>query len=190
MDHERHEIHEQNKEQESHEIHEQNIKQGSHEIHEQNKEQGSHEIHEQNKEQGSYEIREQQGQPEKVERILYKEESFAVQGAVFEVYREIGCGFLEAVYQECLEKELRRRGIPFQSQVQLVLTYKNEQLIQTYKPDLICYGKMIVEIKAVKDIGDDHRAQMFNYLKATGMRLGLLVNFGHSPRATVERIVK
>jgi GxxExxY protein len=141
----------------------------------------NHEIHE---------IHEIHEQSVKVEKILYKEESYAIQGAVFEVYREIGCGFLEAVYQECLEKEFSRQGVPFQSQVQLVLTYKNEQLNQTYKPDFICYGEIIVELKAVNDIGDDHRAQLFNYLKATGMRLGLLVNFGHYPRATVERIVK
>jgi len=134
-------------------------------------------------------------QPEKYEhgdlnrRILYKEESYAIQGAVFEVYRVMGCGFLEAVYQECLEKELSHQGILFQSQVQLALAYKSERLNQTYKPDFICYGKIIVELKAVKDIGDDHRAQMFNYLKATGMRLGLLVNFGHYPKATIERIV-
>lgn len=128
-------------------------------------------------------------QIEKSKKILYKEESYAVQGAVFEVYREMGCGFLEAVYQECLEKELIHQGIPFQSQAQLVLTYKGERLNQIYKPDFICYDKIIVELKAVKDIGDDHRAQMFNYLKVSGMRLGLLVNFGHYPRATIERIV-
>ena len=126
---------------------------------------------------------------DKNEKILYKEESYAIQGAVFEVYREMGCGFLEAVYQECLERELSCRGIPFQSQIQLSLTYKSEKLNQTYKPDFICYGKIILEIKAVKDLGDDHRAQMFNYLKATGFRLGLLVNFGHYPKVTVERII-
>jgi GxxExxY protein len=128
-------------------------------------------------------------QPGKYEKIFYKEESYVIQGAVFEVYRVMGCGFLEAVYQECLEKELTHQNIPFQSQVQLGLAYKGEQLNQTYKPDFICYGIIIVELKAVKDIGDDHRAQMFNYLKATGMRLGLLVNFGHYPKATIERIV-
>jgi GxxExxY protein len=105
------------------------------------------------------------------------------------VYREIGCGFLEAVYQECLEKELIRRGVPFQSQVQHVLSYKGERLNQTYKSDFICFGKIIIEIKAVKDIGDDHRAQMINYLKATGLKLGLLANFGHYPRVAIERIV-
>ena len=122
-------------------------------------------------------------------KILYKDEAYAIQGAVFEVYRELGCGFLEAVYQECLERELISRGIPFESQKELRLRYKGEILNLTYKPDLICYGNIIVELKAVKVIEDIHRAQVFNYLKATGLRLGLLVNFGHYPKATVKRIV-
>jgi len=122
-------------------------------------------------------------------KILYKEESYAIQGAVFEVYQEIGCGFLEAVYQECLTKELKRQNIPFSAQVELFISYKGEKLLQTYKPDFICYDKIIVELKAVKDVGDEHRAQVFNYLRISGMRLGLLVNFGHFPKATVERIV-
>jgi len=122
-------------------------------------------------------------------KILYKDEVYAIQGAVFEVYREMGCGFLEAVYQECLEKELHFRGIPFESQRKLRLSYKGEVLNLTYEPDLVCYGNIVVELKAVKDIQDIHRAQVFNYLKATGLRLGLLVNFGHFPKATVERIV-
>jgi GxxExxY protein len=108
---------------------------------------------------------------------------------VFEVYREMGCGFLEAVYQECLEKELTLRGVPFISQKELLLFYKKEPLQQTYKPDLICYEKIIVEIKAVKETAPEHKAQVFNYLKATTMKLGLLVTFGHYPKATVERII-
>ncbi len=123
------------------------------------------------------------------EKILYKEESYAIQGAIFEVYREMGSGFLEAVYQECLERELERRGIPHQRKVELTLTYKGETLKKTYEADLICYGKIILELKAVKEVGNEHRAQLFNYLKATGVRLGLLVNFGHHPKATVERII-
>ncbi len=122
-------------------------------------------------------------------KILYKDEVYAIQGAVFDVYREMGCGFLEPVYQACLEKELKSRGIPFASQKELRLSYKGEVLNLTYKPDLVCYGTIIVELKAVKDIDDVHRAQIFNYLKATGLRLGLLVNFGHYPKATVERII-
>jgi GxxExxY protein len=121
--------------------------------------------------------------------LLFKDECYAIQGAVFEVYREMGCGFLEAVYQECLEKELRRRGIPFVAQQELTLFYKGEELSQCYKPDLICYDKIIVELKALRDLNGEHRSQVLNYLKATGMRLGLLVNFGSHPKAGVERIV-
>ena len=122
-------------------------------------------------------------------KILYKDEAYAIQGAIFEVYREMGCGFLEPVYQECLEKEFSSREIPFEPQKELRLSYKGAVLNLTYKPDLVCYGNIIVELKALKDIDDIHSAKVFNYLKVTGMRLGLLVNFGHYPKATVERIV-
>ena len=104
------------------------------------------------------------------------------------VHNELGCGFLEAVYQECLEKELKLRGIPFLAQPSLRLKYKNELLEQTYKPDFICYEQMIIEIKAVKDLGPEHKAQVINYLKATGMKLGLLVNFSSHPKATIIRL--
>ena len=122
--------------------------------------------------------------------FLFEKESYAIRGVVFEVYREMGCGFLETVYQECMEKELRMRHIPFVAQQGIKLTYKGEALEQTYKPDLICYDSIIVELKAVKEICDEHRAQLHNYLKATGLKLGFLVNFGHYPKATIERIVK
>ncbi len=121
--------------------------------------------------------------------MVYRDESYAIQGAVFEVYREMGCGFLESVYQECLERELRESGIPFVSQQELTIAYKGVKLDQYFKPDLICYDKIIVELKAVKDLASDHEAQLFNYLKATGMKLGLLVNFGHHPKAEIKRIV-
>ncbi|MEI6525430.1 MAG: GxxExxY protein [Planctomycetota bacterium] len=121
--------------------------------------------------------------------ILFKDECYAIQGAIFEVYREMGCGFLESIYQECLERELRSRNIPFVTQPYLRLTYKGELLQQTFKPDLICYSQIIVELKAVKAIAPEHIAQVINYLKATGMKLGLLVNFGDYPKATVQRLV-
>jgi GxxExxY protein len=120
--------------------------------------------------------------------ILYKDECYAIQGAVFEVYREMGCGFLESVYQECLERELRSRNIPFITQPDLRLSYKGVLLQQTFKPDLICYSQIIVELKAVKAIAPEHIAQVINYLKATGIKLGLLVNFGDYPKATVKRL--
>ena len=124
------------------------------------------------------------------EKLLFKDEVYAIQGAVFEVYREMGCGFLEAVYQECLEKELRRRGIPFVAQQELKLSYKGELLEQTYKPDIICFGQIILELKAVKAIAPEHQAQMLNYLKATGHRLGLIINFSHHPKAEIERFAR
>lgn len=85
-------------------------------------------------------------------KILFKDECYVIQGAVFDVYREMGCGYLEAVYQECLEKELSLRSVPFSSQQELTLRYKEQILTQRYKPDLICFGKIIVELKAVKEI--------------------------------------
>jgi GxxExxY protein len=122
-------------------------------------------------------------------KLLYEAESYAIRGAVFEVYTEMGCGFLEAVYQECTHREFLQRNIPFIAQPELTLTYKGELLTQRYRPDFICYEKIIVELKAVNEITDQHRAQVYNYLKATGIRLGLLVNYGHFPKATIERIV-
>ena len=122
-------------------------------------------------------------------KVIFREESFAIQGAIFEVYRVMGSGFLEAVYQECLAIEFNKRNIPFTAQVEMPLAYKSEPLIQKYRADFICFEKIIIEIKAVKDIGDEHRAQIINYLKATNFCLGLLVNFGHYPKVTIERIV-
>jgi len=123
------------------------------------------------------------------QKLFFKDECYKIQGAIFEVYREMGCGFLEAVYQECMEKELGSRGIPFVARQEVGLLYKGEALQQTYMPDLVCYEQIIVELKAVKEISPAHRAQVINYLKATGMKLGLLVNFGDHPKATVERLV-
>jgi GxxExxY protein len=121
--------------------------------------------------------------------LKYEAESYRIRGAVFEVYKEMGSGFLEAVYQECLEKEFKKQGIPFVSQRDLYLRYKGEPLTQTYRPDFICFGMIIVELKAVKEITNEHRAQIHNYLKATGLDLGLLANFGHYPLAEIVRII-
>lgn len=123
------------------------------------------------------------------EKVLYPDEAYAIQGAVFEVYREMGAGFLEAVYQECLEREFRRRGVPYRARPELPLSYKGERLVQTYKPDFICYDRIIVELKAIKEIAPEHVAQVINYLKAAEMKLGLLVNFGSHPKATIRRLV-
>jgi GxxExxY protein len=122
--------------------------------------------------------------------LLYKDEVFAIQGAIFEVYKELGCGFLESVYQECLEKEFSKKNIPFTSQVELTLSYKGELLKQVYKADFVCYDKVIVELKAVNALLPEHHAQLHNYIKITDMNLGLLVNFGHFPKVDIHRIIR
>src|SRR5688572_28062040 len=114
--------------------------------------------------------------------IVYREESYRIMGACFEVYKDKGCGFLEAVFQECLEIELMDQSVPFVAHQSLGLSYKGRALKQTYTPDFVCFGKIIVEIKAVSTLCDEHRAQVHNYLRATNHRLGILVNFGHFPK--------
>ncbi len=109
--------------------------------------------------------------------LIYKDEVYAIQGAVFDVYREMGSGFLEGVYQECLEKELKRRRLPFESQKELALEYKGEPLNQKYKPDLICYDTIIVELKSVEQVQDVHKKQLLTYLRLANKPLGLLINF-------------
>lgn len=122
--------------------------------------------------------------------LLYHEETYRLIGACFEVYKDKGCGFLEAVYQECLQIEFGVQGVPFIPQAELHLTYKGRPLKQTYQPDSICFDRIIVELKAAAHLDDVHRAQVHNYLKATGLRLGLLVNFGHHPKLEYERIIR
>ena len=121
--------------------------------------------------------------------LLFEQETFKVRGAIFEVYRQLGCGFLEGIDQECLEKEFQLRGITFVSQQEIVVYYKGEKLLQKYKPDFICFGQIIVELKAVLVLAPEHKAQIFNYLKITGNKIGLLVNFGHFPKAEIERFI-
>lgn len=121
-------------------------------------------------------------------KLIHEEETYRILGACFEVYKEKGCGFLEAVFQECMEMELGLQGIPFVAQPELALAYKGRPLKQKYKPDFVCYGKVLVELKAVSKLTDEHRAQVINYLHATGLKVGLLVNFGHYPKVEHERI--
>ena len=122
-------------------------------------------------------------------KLLFESESYQIIGACFEVYRDKGCGFHEPVYQECMEIELRLRGVPFIPQKALALEYKGCALRSKYEPDFMCYEKIILELKAVTELADEHRAQVLNYLKATGYKLGLLANFGHYPKIEIERIV-
>lgn len=121
--------------------------------------------------------------------LVYGELSYAINGAAFQVYNRLGHGFLEAVYQEALEIEFQRRGIPYEREKELKIIYDGVELKQTYKADFVCYGKIIVELKAVSGLEDAHRAQVYNYLHATGFKLGLLYNFGYSDGLEKERIV-
>ena len=120
--------------------------------------------------------------------IIYKLESHEIMGACFEVYKEKGSGFLESVYQECLEIELDERKVPSKVQPELSLTYRGRLLKGKFKPDFICFDKIVLELKAVTALADEHRAQVQNYLRATAMKLGLLVNFSHYPKLEYERI--
>ena len=123
------------------------------------------------------------------DNLIHAGEVFRIQGAVFEVSRTMGPGYLEAVYQECLQREFAARGIPFAAMPRLAIAYKGVRLRQTYAPDFVCFDRVIVELKVVREIAPEHRAQVLNYLRATGIEVGLLVNFGTSPRATVQRLV-
>jgi GxxExxY protein len=122
--------------------------------------------------------------------IIYKGESYVIIGACFEVYNEKGCGFLEPVYQECLGIEFEHQRIPAIAKPSLVLSHRGRILKQTYEPDYVCFEKIIVELKAISRLTDEHRAQLLNYLHASGFELGLLVNFGHYPKLEYERIAK
>ena len=119
--------------------------------------------------------------------MIYKDEVYAIQGAIFDVYKEMGNLWQEDVYQQCLEIELSKRSIPYEAQRPLKIFYKDEPIEKTYIPDLLCYGKIIVELKAVSKLADEHRRQILNYLRITKSRLGLLVNFGSYPRVEIER---
>ena len=112
-----------------------------------------------------------------MDRLLYKEESYAIIGAMFAVHKELGAGFLERVYQDALEYEFQERGIPYEREKEIRVMYKGKQLGEPYRADFICYDKIIVELKAVKELEKIHNAQVINYLKITGFKLGILVNF-------------
>src|SRR5438874_8316125 len=111
--------------------------------------------------------------------LIYKNESYAIIGACFAVYKDKGCGFHEPVYHECM----------FLSKQTQTPQYRGRTLIQTFSPDFLCHEKIVLEIKAVSGLVDEHRAQVLNYLAATGCILGLLVNFGHYPRLEYERLL-
>ena len=119
--------------------------------------------------------------------LLFKAEVYAIQGAIFEVYKHMGNAWHEEVYQQCLERELASRNIPFEAKKELPIYYKGEPIAKTYIPDVFCYDQIILELKAVASLADEHRRQILNYLRITKRKLGLLVNFGSYPRVTIER---
>ena len=121
--------------------------------------------------------------------LFYKEDTYKIIGACFEVYSEKGSGFVEPVYQECLEMEFGIQGIAFSAQASLRLSYKGRELKQRFIPDFMCCDRIVVELNAVTQLTDEHRAQVLNYLKATGYRLGLLTKLGHYPKLEYERII-
>ncbi|MGF0069482.1 GxxExxY protein [Candidatus Spyradosoma sp. SGI.093] len=120
--------------------------------------------------------------------LIHENESYAIRGAVFEVYKNLGNGFLEAVYQEALEMEFEKRGIPFAAQPEIKIFYCGVEMKQRYRPDFVCFDRIVVELKAVEALAQVHTAQMINYLRATRLPLGLLVNFGAFPRAEIRRL--
>lgn len=126
---------------------------------------------------------------DKNSELILKEEAYAILGACFEVQNRKGSGFHEPVYQECLAIEFDYRGIPAIAQPALELEYRGRILQQRFFPDFICYGQVVLEIQAVSCLIDEHRAQVLNYLNATRLNLGLLVNFGHYPQIEHERLV-
>ena len=121
--------------------------------------------------------------------IIFKEEAYKVIGAAMNVHRELGCGFLEAVYAEALEIEFKDQNIPYKREFPLQIKYKEQPLKKSYVADYICYDKIIVELKATSFLESSNEAQVLNYLKATGFKLGLLINFGEQT-LKYKRIVK
>lgn len=112
------------------------------------------------------------------EKILYPDESYNIIGVALEVHNTLGCGFTEPLYQEAFEKELQLRNIPYEREKTFYVTYKGLELEKEFRADFVCYNKIIVELKAVSDFAEEHYAQVYNYLKASGLQLGLLINFG------------
>jgi len=110
--------------------------------------------------------------------LLYKNESYKIIGAAMEVHKDLGAGFLESVYQEAFELELQKQNIPYEREALLNIYYKGTKLKKRYSADFVCFEKIVVEIKALGELNTDHEAQILNYLKTSGLKLGLLINFG------------
>ena len=124
-----------------------------------------------------------------MDNLLYRDEVYEIVGAAIEVHKELGDGFLEPVYQESLQIELTRRNIQFEAQKRLQLFYKDVALKKEYIPDFICFDKIVVEIKALDRLSSIETSQILNYLKATKMRVGLLINFGSVGKLEWKRFI-
>jgi len=122
-----------------------------------------------------------------MEKFLYENETYAIRRCLMNVFNELGTGFLEKVYQEALELEFIEKQIPYRRETPIAIKYKGHLLQQKYIADFICYDKIIIELKAVAELNDVHKAQVFNYLKATGFDLAMLVNFGEK-NLKIERL--
>ncbi|MGB9129123.1 MAG: GxxExxY protein [Thiobacillus sp.] len=125
-----------------------------------------------------------------MDELVLREEVYAIVGAAIEVHRELGAGFLEAVYQEALERELALREIAFEAQRELAIHYRGQPLSKIYICDLLCFDKVLVELKAMDRLTGREEAQVINYLKAAGLPVGLLINFGAHGKLEWRRLVK
>jgi GxxExxY protein len=122
--------------------------------------------------------------------LLFKEEVYQIIAAAFEVHRELGSGFVEPVYQEAMEIELSARNIPFEAQKNLRISYKNRLLTRSYVADIVCFDSIILELKAIDRLSGKEQGQILNYLKATNLRGGLLINFGDPSKLEWQRLVR
>jgi GxxExxY protein len=121
--------------------------------------------------------------------LLYKQEVFSIVGAAMAVHKELGAGFLESVYKEAMCIELNAAGVPYQTQVPVKVKYKNIVLQKEFIADLIAYNKIIIELKCVPSLKKTDEAQILNYLKATGFRVGLIINFGKQGKLEWKRYI-
>ncbi len=120
---------------------------------------------------------------------MFKEEGYQFMGAAFEVYNELGYGMAEEIYQQSLEIELTLRKVPFLTKQELEVFYKNQKLATRYKPDLLVFGGIVVELKSTTELAPEHEAQLFNYLRVSRHAVGYLVNFGHKGDLQWKRFI-
>ena len=123
-------------------------------------------------------------------QLILKDEVYAIAGAAIEVHRELGPGFLESVYQEAMKLELSARSVPFEAEKPISIEYKGQRLSQNYFADFVCFEQIIVELKALSRLSGSEQAQVLNYLKATGFKVGVLINFGSRGKLEWKRFVR